>query len=470
MRINTNIPALQALFQYNRTNDKLAKSLERLSSGKRINRAADDAAGLAISDKIDTQIRGLKQANRNALDGVSLIQTAEGALNEVGNMLQRMRELGVQASNGTLSTSDRRAIQDEIDQLSLELERVSTDIEFNGMTLLDGSLDRLSFSNKPKVASVFSLTDAVEPGEYTFNIAAEARATTLDGADATTDLYTAAVPSVVDPTRAGDIYLNGFKVEIKDTDTRDDVLDKLNKAGAAQGFSVSRSAGLSGRDKLTITNDKKGNLPLSITGNPATLEGLGLNVAPVAGSDVTLGPMPAGSKLDASSISIHPKGDTIEFRGDDGFRLIVQNSGGTGDVKIDVLSAGPLDLQIGANEGQRMEVRIPNTSPQALDIENISVLSPDAAKAALGRIDKALNEVISVRSNLGAYQNRLEYTQSNLLTATENMTASLSRILDTDMAQEMAQYTQYNVISQAGMAMISQANQIPEQVLQLLRG
>ncbi|MBN2220900.1 MAG: flagellin, partial [Vallitaleaceae bacterium] len=164
MRINHNIPALRALHQLDKSNGKLDKTLERLSSGLRINRAADDAAGLAITQKMDTQVRGLKQANRNAMDGISLIQTAEGALSEVHAMLQRVRELAVQVSNGTYDAQDRKAVQDEVTQLQNEIQRISDDIEFNEMKLLNGDIDRRAFSTNANIAGIVSMSDTVEAG------------------------------------------------------------------------------------------------------------------------------------------------------------------------------------------------------------------------------------------------------------------------------------------------------------------
>lgn len=457
MRINHNIPALQALFQYNKTNDNLSKSLERLSSGKRINRASDDAAGLAISNKIDTQIKGLDQAKRNSLDGVSLIQVAEGALGEVTNMLQRIRELAVQASSGTLTPKDRESIQREVDQLSEEMSRVSKDIEFNGMKLLDGSLNRINFSSDPKIASVFSLSDGVPEGQFTFDVTTEAEQSKVEGV---------ATAATISP---GTINVNGISIEIEAGDSRDKVWDKIQSAGVSGNYTLSGS--ITAGEKLTLKNKEYGDKPVALSGDAATLASLGLSTGATVtvGNDVEVAPITdVNSPLYGKKI--FTEGNVIEFKGAEGFKLIAENKGKTGVVKVDVLSAGPLDLHIGANKDQRMEVRVPNTSPKALDIENLNFRTADGASSAIGRIDKALDKVSTVRSTLGAYQNRLEYTQNNLLTASENMTASYSRIVDTDMAVEMAQYTQSNVISQAGIAMVSQANQIPEQVLQLLRG
>lgn len=273
MRINHNISALKANNQLYKTNKRLDKSLQRLSSGFRINSAADDAAGLAISEKMKTQIAGLNQASRNAADGISVIQTAEGALVEVEAMLQRMRELSVQAANGVYVEQDREAIQDEINQLTEEIDRISKDTEFNTKPLLDGTINE----------------------------------------------------------------------------------------------------------------------------------------------------------------------------------------------------ANPMVIQIGANEGQTVEISIDATNSTALGIGGVSLKTESGAGTAITTFDNAIQKVSEIRAKLGAYQNRFEHSILNLDTTSENLTEALSRISDTNMASEMAEFTQNNVLSQAGISMLSQANQRPQSILSLLQ-
>lgn len=469
MRINHNIPALQSLFQYNKTNSALEKSLEKLSSGKRINRAADDAAGLAISNKLDAQIRGLEQANRNSNDGISLIQTAEGALNEVEAMLQRMRELAVQASNGTLAPEDREAVQKEIGQLVEEVERVSNDIEFNEMKLLNGDLDRVTFVDNKDIADSITFTQGVKSGSYSFEITGATQEIAQGGN--ISSLFTV---GVVDAGAAGTLNINGVDINIVAGETPADVLNKLNQAGSTANFTVTASnIPLDNNESITLTNNEYGNLPFTITGDANTINALGLGSPTITpGSDVVVSNL--STDFPAGVTSTY-KDNLVEFEGPDGFNLIVEHNDKPlpiipTKVTIDILETGPLDIQIGANEGQSMEVRIPDMSSKALGIDVLNVETTSSANEALGAVDEAINTVSLVRAQLGAYQNRLEYTINNLSTATENMTASLSRIVDVDMAVEMANYTQLNVISQSGVSMIAQANQMPEQVLQLLRG
>ena len=469
MRINHNIPSLRALNQLEQSNNKLDKTLERLSSGLRINHAADDAAGLAITQKMDTQVRGLEQANRNAMDGISLIQTAEGALNEVHSMLQRVRELAVQVSNGTYDASDREAVQDEVEQLIDEVQRISDDIEFNEMKLLNGDLDRRAFSTDSNIADVVSMSDTVDAGNYTFTVATAASKTTVVSAAAAGMFGADDLADI-----AGTININGEQVNVEIGDTNEEVYSKLRDLTDTVDISLTSSATpYDDGAALTLVNNQFGDSPITITGDVALLTGLGLQTpaSNVVGSDMlitsatltTANGWPAGTTYTTD-------GQDVIFDSNDGFELRVVGGAAVGPVTLNILETGPLDLQIGANEGQFMEVRIPNLSPRALGITEMNLSTSEGAQKAITTVDDAITQVSSVRSNLGAYQNRLEYTISNLDTTSENMTASLSRILDADMALEMSEFTQQNVIQQAGTSMLAQANQRPQSLLQLLQG
>ena len=236
MRINHNISALRGNNQLKITNNALDKSLERLSSGYRINRASDDAAGLAISKKMKTQIEGLEQSSRNASDGVSVIQTAEGALNEVGAMLQRMRELAVQAANGTNTAEDRLAIQKEINQLNNEITRISTDTEFNTKPLLNGNLDCQSYSNTTNVEMI-SLSDNVDAKDYKFKIIGDARQAVMTG------MQLGGLYDQITEDQAGIININGTEIELKAGDTMEQVFEKLREACDTMNIKVFAQVG-----------------------------------------------------------------------------------------------------------------------------------------------------------------------------------------------------------------------------------
>ena len=366
MRINNNIPALKANSLLRKNNNHLSKSLEKLSSGLKINHAADNAAGMAITHKMRTQIGGVNQASNNAANGISVIQTAEGALSEIGAILTRMRELAVQAANGTNTDDDRATINNEIVQLKEEIQRISDTTEFNTKSLLNGDIDNKIYVNDTKV-NVLSITEGVSANDYEIKI----------------------ISSQV-----------GDTTEITNVELR-------------EGFPEDARYIVEG-SKITITDDKS--FKIRIDTNPKELP--------------------------------NPK-DTI---------------------KISVLDAGPMKLQIGANEHQDISIRIPEISPRTLEIANIDLSTSDGAQEAIKLIDNAVTMVTDVRTRLGAYQNRLEQSINNLDTTSLNMTEALSRIADVDMAAEMSEYTSKNVLSQANTAILAQANERPQTILTLLQG
>jgi flagellin len=519
MRINHNISALQANNQLAKTNKMLDRSLKKLSSGYRINSAADDSAGLAISEKMRTQISGLNQASRNASDGISVIQTAEGALVEVESMLQRMRELAVQSANGTYTTTDRIAIQAEIDQLNEEITRISKNTEFNTMTLLDGNIDRKSYSSNNSVRLV-SLSDTVDVGKYRVEITQDARQAVIlsKGID---DTFIDATTKKV--KAEGTVNINGEEVTITTNDTMDDVFEKIRNAcdkvdinvyatndlthtnGTVDtaGYEIKKleadkadslvyiSRNYGSNQKIEIHCDDEdlckllglttfgvsatgydalAVLPNSTTTNPsqfnetATISTNGNKITISDRNDfkVVIEVQPGTQKTDFTDLTITGTTTTVTSQAD-------ATKGNNADVTISVLDAGPMDLQIGANQGQMMEIRIPEVTPATLGIDKVNISTADGAQEAITLLDIAINEVSAIRSKLGAYQNRLEHAISNLDTTSENMTESLSRIEDVDMAEEMASYTQKNILAQAGTSMLAQANQRPQTILSLLQ-
>ena len=478
MRINHNISALNACNILGKTNKRLDASLERLSSGYRINRAADDAAGLAISEKMKTQIAGLEQASRNASDGISVIQTAEGALVEVETMLQRMRELSVQASNGVNTDEDRAALQDEIDQLKDEINRVSTTTEFNTKKLLNGTVDRRSYSDHANV-ELISLSDSVNSGDYTMKIGE---------APQPAEIYTTFGTSGI---TAGKISINGgTEIEVTDGQSLESVYSAIRTAGEAANVQVIPIKYVRDADG-DIKKDDEGNILYTETtindaeglhfvtddrGTDAKLEiycedaaladALGLetkNIATGTNSTVKL--------LDGfnSTATVSVNGEYVTIKDLDDFEMKFKVMSAAGEVTVSVLDAGPMHLQIGANEGQDIEVRIPRVDTDTLEISDINVCTQEGAQHAITCFETAINQVSSIRAKLGAYQNRLEHAINSLDVAAENLTESLSRIADTDMAKEMAQMTQQQVLSQAGTSMLAQANERPQNVLQLLQ-
>ncbi|BCJ92460.1 flagellin [Anaerocolumna cellulosilytica] len=473
MRINHNISALKANNQLGRTNNALDKSLEKLSSGYRINRAADDAAGMAISQKMKTQIAGLEQASRNASDGISIIQTAEGALTEVNSMLQRMRELSVQAANGTNTTDDRKSIQSEIDQLKEEIQRISDTTEFNTKTLLDGNIDKKSYTNST-AAKLVSLSDAISSGEYTIVVGTPPKKASEIG----TDIDETKFPAASGSTVSGKLNINGVEVEIAVGESFDEVFEKIREAGEIANVNVFtvdaagdpcdindtgariafETKGYGSDQKVAVYCDDN-NLK-SALGLTTTTKTLGVDAKVTLGNGFT------------TTATVTSSGNLVKVTDTNGFEMVfdVAESAAAGNsVTVTVLDAGPMKLQIGANENQTMDVRIPKVNPVTLGIDLVNICTEEGAQAAITSFDNANNQVSAIRAKLGAYQNRLEHSISNLDTTAENMTEALSRIEDVDMAKEMATYTQKNVLAQAGTSMLAQANQRPQTVLTLLQ-
>jgi flagellin len=427
MRINQNIAAMNAYRNLSVTQGQQSRSLERLSSGFRINRAADDAAGLAISEKLRGQVGGLNQAVTNAQNGISLIQTAEGALNESHSILQRMRELAVQSANDTNTDADRAQIQKEVDQLSQELSRIGASTEFNTKKLLDGSLadDGLTFqigANEGQTLNVkvgdvrgFALGAAGEVS-YTDDAVLGAGAEKL----AASSTYTV-VADAADSTKSYLVDSSGTKVAngvASGSDWVFTVIDKNGTAADEQTYTFDGSV-RSG----TVTVDAAGAAKASDT----RVANKGLE-----GGDYTI----SGTSVEDSSGNVVGSFDTT-----------------TGNVKsLEGAVVATLD-----------------TDATAFTVGGTDVSTSAAAQSAITTIQSAIDSVSDQRSTLGAVQNRLDHTINNLNVAAENLSASESRIRDTDMAAEMMSFTRAQILSQAGTAMLAQANQVPQSVLSLLR-
>lgn len=484
MKINHNMSAIIANKKLLRTENGLQNSIERLTTGLRINRASDDAAGMAIASKMDAQIKGLNQASRNGSDGVSVIEVADGALNEVVNMLQRMRELSVQAANEINAPSDLKAIQSEIASLTEEIDRVSKDTEYNTMKLLDGTQDIRVY---PSVRGIdrIDISDSVEADTYTVNVIADARHAVGEGA-----APAPAFPGPITAAEAGSVIINGVEVKVEEGDTFERVYEKL-RAGAETG-----NVNLLVVDDLTATGgtpENEGYVPtdaaaggtlvfisrrygsseeLNVSCENAALAnylGIPANGYTEHGADAEVN-FAAGDNGFSEQATILTEGKHVKITDKSGFEMNFDvEPGVAGDVSLEVTTVGTMMLQIGANEDQTMEVRIPEVSAKSLYIDDVDVETIQGGGRAITSFDNAIRKVSEARSRLGAYQNRLDSAVASLDSSEENMTAALSRIEDVDMAEEMSEYTKYNVLSQAATSVLAQANDIPQQVLQLLQ-
>lgn len=407
MRINNNLMAMNTHRQLGINANAGAKSIEKLSSGYRINRAGDDAAGLSISEKMRGQIRGLSQASRNAQDGISMIQTAEGALNETHAILQRMRELSVQSASDTNTSSDRTTIQDEIDQLTEEITKITDKTEFNTMKLLDGSRGDAVASAVANITSNTSLNSGI----------------------AATTLATALTNSA------------GASLGIVATDT---IEVSWIKNGSLQSGTVTVEATTS-----------MGHIDTALTGGAFTYTG---------GVNLTAGTTGFAGAVNGLTITVKDASGNVKTAATNALSSF-QETTAAADVRAD----GSATFQIGANQGQNLNLSISDMRAEALGVAGIKVGTRAQADIAIKVVDSALNKVSAERSKLGAVQNRLEHTIKNLDTSAENLQASESRIRDVDMAKEMMTFTKNNILQQAAQAMLAQANQAPQGVLQLLR-
>ncbi len=472
MKINTNIAAIRANFNLNTTQKKLTDSTMKLSSGYRINKSADDAAGMAISRKMQAQIRGLKRAGQNGSDGISFIQTAEGALTEIESMLQRCRELSVQAaSTGTTTIEDRQALQEEIDALREEIDRLATQTEYNTMSILDGSCCRQYTSDNVGVKLV-SATDDVRLTTYELTVDTPATQTKM-----TTGALAFANPKeTVDENAVGKIQINGEAITVKAGQSYEEIystlrdycemmnIDCIPVDAAGKECELGSAVSLSLESKLYGSSHK-----ISLTtDNPVLAVKLGIDGASTAlgkDAEVTLG------DGFSNTATVFIDGGRVEVSDRNGFEMIFDVSKAeAGDAAVTMLDAGYVSIQIGANEGQTIDISVPPVTAQALNIAYNNVCSLEGATYAIRSFDDAISQVSGIRAKLGAYQNRLDSSVSNLDTMHENLTEACSRIEDVDMSEEMTKYTEYSVLVQAGTSMLAQANNQPQTILQLLQG
>lgn len=556
MRINHNIQALNAYRNLSKNSTDMSKHLERLSSGLRINRAADDAAGLAISEKMRSQIRGLDMAERNTMDGISLIQTAEGALGTTHEILQRMRELAVQASNGTLEDQDREAVQSEIDQLTQEIDRIARTTQFNSKSLLRGSADSKAFASTGSTPLTYAgngtwggaitadpsargttdlnISNAFASGALPATFSINGKNYELQDTPAPTSNIAVPVDWTGTPDGKINNAMNALKKAIEANDPA--LVADITKPSAGSGgtltiqttrFATPAQASAIKLGTAPAGTDFSGsttptNLIAPATSAQSKTVNLAFNSVPIEGDSLVIDQYKfifTSGSVTPPDIAIDPTGKSVsqilnEVAGnltptaDLGNFEVIGNSlvltttatdAGTPGSGLEIeitdkdftTNSGKdlkVNMQIGANAGENMEVTLGVMDAARLGLarqaDHKTIISDagvdavtgldmssseEAAAAALGVIDNAVKLVSEERSKLGAYQNRMEHTVDNLGIASENMTSAESRIRDADMAMEMTDFTKTNIINQAATAMLAQANQLPQGILQLLK-
>jgi flagellin len=520
-----------------------------LSSGYKILSAKDDAAGLAIARKMNMQIRALERANQNSNDGLSVVDTADGAMTEMHSILQRMNELSIQAANGTNSDDDRSQIQLEIDQLVDEIDRIADTTQFNAQNLLDGSFAYKAYTNNENV-KVMSYSEDVSKGTYligglTFYKYGDEKITYANGSTTTktnedyqVENSSDAIKNALNMTPDNDNDIQGFPAGSKVTVDNEYIYIKDEEGFEMKLYVNDRitTATINSRttntsittattsttvklesyiktdidsktntetrynyDDIKVTDDNGNEYTI---GHLITVEDNNNNTWKAysdsdsrnqgyKGIEESLGidnitSVTVDSGLTSSTITVNyldpsdstPKTKTYDITNDIGAyysykseRDVTEYTVGTAEepLAIEVTKMGPMIVQTGANEGQQLEIEIPQLNSRNLGINGLSVSTQDDATASIDIVGKAINQLSSVRAKIGAYANRLEHTITNLDTTVENMTESYSRIMDVDMAEEMTEYTNMQVLVQAATSVLAQANEMPQQVLQLLQ-
>ena len=456
MVVQHNMQAMNANRMLNTTQSLQAKSTEKLSSGYKINRAADDAAGLSISEKMRKQIRGLDQASTNAQDGISAVQTAEGALTEVHSMLQRMNELAVQAANGTNSESDRQSIQDEIDQLTTEIDRVAETTKFNETYLLKGNGKSTTLIVAAKDAGIEGTLLGTGTGNTTFTMdeLKTGESITIGSKGYTIGSTVGEVSTAVNNVATGGtVTINGTEYTVGTKD--DETTNTYSKASLQKMYSDGDKV-IAGTQTFVVMTDK------------GTADGIGDNDASVISASKAYD-LINDELRKASSIGTDPGEEAKVSHGTaTGGKVTFSITEG----KVQGIQGLQVGLHVGADadENNKISFTIDTMNAAGLGVKGLNLVDSTGAKAtyAIDAIADAVAKVSQTRSGLGAVQNRLEHTIANLDNVVENTTSAESQIRDTDMAEEMVQYSKNNILAQAGQSMLAQANQSTQGVLSLL--
>ncbi len=564
MRVNFNVSSVIAQNALANNDTRLSNSTLRLSSGLKINKASDNAAGLAIARKMDAQIKSLMRANQNSNDGLSVVNTADGAMAEMHDILQRMNELAIQSANGTNSDDDRKQIQLEIDELVAELDRIAETTEFNAQSLLDGTFAYKGYSNTENV-KVRSYTDGVASGTYVVGQIEyyhyEDNTTTYTGEDksikniesessyevssaddvknaliksdqlanyndisgikafpddslvtieddnivikaqgdfelklaindrdaVTTSTYSSLASTAVATTTYSTYTYRNVSVAVSTATTVRYNINLINVGGEKGVNAVSEDDYRSIAQSLEEyfkdrkeTNVEITNMTCDIDANGKASMKIDYKCTDAAGNEVNQN-MELVLHQESKNINADPTisdGDKKEYTMNDYLYQMKETTkttfvvgGNTKDdcVKLNITGMGAMQIQVGANEGQIIAIEIPNLNTKYLGVDNLDITTEDKATAAIDTVGKAINYLSGVRAKIGAYANRLEHIITNLDTTEENMTAAYSRIMDVDMATEMTEYSTVQVLVQASTSMLAQANERPQQVLQLLQ-
>ena len=485
LSIVNNSTAIGAQGSVNSANNAFTKTIKALSTGLRINSAADDASGLAVSEKLRGQISGLAKAASNAQDAISMLQTAEGAMGSMTSMVQRIRELAIQAGNPAYTTNDRAVLQLEVDQLREEIDRVSNTTEFNTKKLLNGDASGYWSANTDKLEAI--LTGSVQDGSYVVSATVSAGTSSIykssefqstTTAALTTASRLSAVKSFIDATSGSfilqntqelTIYANGksASVFLGQGDTISSTVTKLNTAMEELGLIAQGSSGVTYSNGITFTPTavKGEQSEMTFVGSESLIKALAIKQTTKGTNDtVTVNVL---SSAGGTNLGSYKTQDGIARNILDGVDLKVGALTADSTFNLSIKNNATKAI-IGANEGQTLDISIGRIDTVSLGIDNINITNIQGAEKATGKLDLALEKINKARSTMGAQMNRLEYTVNNLNITRENMIASESRIRDLDIAQASSDLAAQQVVLQSATAMLAQANTIPSYALQLL--
>ena len=451
MRINSNITAYITNNALLRNEGLYSASTKKLSSGYKITSASDNPTGYAIAGRMREQLRALERADVNATTGKSFLETADGAIDEINSMIQRLNELAVKSANGLMSKDDRKLVQDEVEQLKQEITRISETTELNDQFLLDGSFENTGYCTNDKTVSVDHYNEKVDTNTTPSIQIAES----VNVANGQLTVETSGFPGTSGTVTMTFHYPKYYRecdppISVGGTDYENEaVISGLYKDS-------------SGRGSLKIAADGS----QYITVNGSNGESMTIKISPSTAGDVGYTSMDLdGDGTDEAVRNIFTAaGAPTNYSAID-----VIGSASIPTLTFELTGKGAMTLQVGANEEEKINVELPNLSLERLDLDDLDMTSQTASLHAINKLNEALKYVSSARSKLGACENRVENALSFLASSTENLNSAMSRIEDTDMAAEMTQYASYQVLTQAATSMLAQANQAPQQMLQLLQ-
>lgn len=455
MKISTNLPGLRAMNSASQAEKRMEQISKKLSTGLKISSARDDTTGNAISTKLRMQSDGTKIANQNTMNAISVLDTAEAGLSEINSILQRMRELSVEAANETLTSADRLKIQSEVEQMKEEIDAISDRTDYNKINLLNG---HAGLKAKSADAKVLSVSENIKPGTY--EITVNTPATTA------TTAFTFNGAAFPDASLAGTITVNGIDVEITVEDTQETAYAKFQEAAEAaaididldaSGNPVSLTAAYYGISHgITITSDNTALLSAFGFGSGVSVYGTDADIASVTGFSAD-----ARVTVDGNRVTVSDTNNR---------RMAVELDPGSAANPVEItVTDNRLVFQTGANMDINVEVSIGEVSAASLGIDRLSVATVDGAQQAISQLDLAISQCSAVRIKVGAYQNQLELVNSSLENSDVTLQTTLSKVADTDMAYELAELSRYKIMSQGALSIMVQANQRPQSVLQLIQ-